>query len=218
MHRHSWINNIVDSLRSDLVLCYSPDWLTDSIRVSSNRWGGWMMVVIFVITQPLFLRVCESHKPMLCGFVPQCEKYLSFPEPFSQRGFRECDIAPMFCQGTIGPPAECDTSLGAPVFMYPVNCCSDLEGDALCLFKVCTRSFACTTTVLQLSGLGLTSCAGKRVEWKPFSLKVDLFHLTNKTCQWCRKGQTVSVASVTNCYKNDGVFSGYQYLKYTWTF
>ena len=50
-------------------------------------------------------------EPTLCGFVPRCEKYLASLSPSLQRGFRECDIAPKLCRGTIGPQSVCDTSL-----------------------------------------------------------------------------------------------------------
>lgn len=87
------------------------DGMRDPVR--GNRRDDRMMAVIILITQPPLLPGVWVTEPTLCGFVLRCEKYHPYPSlsPLPRRGFRECDITPKLCQGTIGPPSECDTSL-----------------------------------------------------------------------------------------------------------
>lgn len=105
---HSWLNSNFASSH-EVSWFYITAWGAPSVATVETT-GRWVCIIL--ITQPLLLTLCESWRPTLCGFVLQCEKYQSVPEPLlAQYGLSECDIAPKHCQGTMGPPSECDTSL-----------------------------------------------------------------------------------------------------------
>lgn len=77
--------------------------------VRGNCRDSRMMAVIILITQPPLLPgvwVTETDAVRLCASVWK----ISPLSPLPRRGFRECDITSKLCQGTIGPPSECDTS------------------------------------------------------------------------------------------------------------
>lgn len=120
MHRHSWFNSNIVSSRG--VICFSITgpigW---GVPLSSNCRDDRMMVVIIVITQPLFLPMCESRRPTLCGFVPQCEKYHSFLKPPSPAWISGMWHSTKALLGYNRAPVwMCHIPVGAVVFIRPL--------------------------------------------------------------------------------------------------
>lgn len=86
---------------------------------NSRCWDGGMMVI--VISQPLFLPMCESQGQTLCGFVPWCEKHLSFLSSCLQRGFWECDWFQSFVVGWLAPHLNMTHPCGRSCFYMSSN-------------------------------------------------------------------------------------------------
>lgn len=141
MHRHSWFNSNIGSSWGVIWFCISV-LIGRWVQVSSNCRDSRMMVVIIMITQPDFLPTCESQRltrcVALCLGVKNISPSLS---PLLQRGFRECDIPPKLCRGTIGPP----------VWMWHISC-----GTTCCFYLL---FFTLWSTPCELEALGDTTAA-----------------------------------------------------------
>lgn len=129
MHQHSWFNsNIVSSWRV-IWLCITVliGW---GILLSSNCWGGRMMAVIIVITQPLFLPnvwVTQTNTLRLCALVWKISLIPWAPFPSVDLG--NVTYHQSFVRGQSGPLLYVTHPCGSTCFYtfsdpHPVSCFS----------------------------------------------------------------------------------------------
>lgn len=87
------------------------NWLDEKYRlVATVEAAGWWWLLLWLLR--LFSSLCVSHRNRRCAALCIGVKNITAsPSPLPQRGFRECNIPPKLCRGTIGPPSECVTSL-----------------------------------------------------------------------------------------------------------
>lgn len=189
MHRHSWFNSNIGSSWGVIWFCISV-LIGRWVQVSSNCRDGRMMVVIIMITQPDFLPTCESQRltrcVALCLGVKNISPSLS---PLPQRGFRECDIPPKLCRGTIGPP----------VWMWHIPC-----GTTCCFYLL---FFTLWSTPCELEALGDTTAACDRLSVGELWLQHR--YSTNELYLWhqCEKSNSAHTSSwqmtIRSCWDSE---------------